>query len=75
MQQHGDKLHPVAYGSKKLTHAETKYSTIRKECLAVVWGVTNLRFFLAGKPFTLQTNYKLLSFMKQAKFSNGRVLQ
>ena len=35
MQQHGDKLHLVAYGSKKLTHAGRKYSTIEKECLAL----------------------------------------
>ena len=36
MQQCGDKLHLVAYGSKKLTHAERKYSTIEKESLAVI---------------------------------------
>ena len=33
MQQHSDKLHPVASGGKKLTHAERKHSTIKKECL------------------------------------------
>ena len=75
MQQHDDKLHPLAYGSKKLTHAERKYSTIEKECLAIVWGITKFRLFLAGKPFILQTDHKPLSFMNQAKNSNDPVLQ
>ena len=41
------------YGSKKFTHAERKYWTIEKECLAVVWMVTKFCLFLAGKPFIL----------------------
>ena len=55
MQEHEGKLHPVAYASKKLTNAETKYSTLEKECLAIIWGVGKFRLFLAGKKFVLQT--------------------
>ena len=69
MQQHGDKLHLVAHVSKKLTHAERKYSTNERECLAIVWEVTTFCLFFTRKPFILQTDHKLLLFMNQARFS------
>ena len=55
MQQHGDKLHPVASGSTKLTHVERKHSAIEKEYLVIVRGVTKFRLFLDEKPLMLQT--------------------
>ena len=36
MQEHEGKLHPIAYESKKLRNVETKYSTLEKECLAII---------------------------------------
>ena len=75
MQKHEGRFFPIAYGSKKLTSAERKYSTIEKECLAIVWGVSKFRLHLAGKPFVLQTDNQLLSFLKDAKFRNDRIMR
>ena len=75
MQEHSDKLYPVAYASKKLSSAECKYSTLEPECLAIVWGMTKFRLYLAGKPFILHTDYKPLSYLNQAKFQNDRIMR
>jgi len=75
MQQHDEKLYPIAYGSKKLTPAEQNYLTLEKECLAIVWGVRKFRLFLAGTQFILQTDHKLLSYLNQAKFQNEYVMR
>ena len=75
MQEHYDKLYPVAYASKKLSSAECKYSTLERECLSIVWGMTKFRLYLAGKPFILQTDHKPLSYLNQAKFQNDRIMR
>ena len=51
-QEHEGRFFPIEHESKRLTSAERKYSTI-EECLAIVWGVSKFRMYLAGKPFVL----------------------
>ena len=75
MQRHDDKFYPMAYASKKLTNTERKYSTMEKECLAIVWGVKKFRLFLMGKPFVLQTDHQPLAYLNKAKFQNDRILR
>ena len=75
MQEHHEKYYPVAYGSKKLTSAERRYSILEKEWIAIVWGVSKFRLYFAGKPFILQTNHQPLSFLNDAKFKNDRIMR
>ena len=69
MQKHQGKRHPVAYGSKKLTSAEQNYSTLEKECLAIVWELTKFRLDSVGKIFILQTDHKPLTNLNQVNFT------
>ena len=75
MQKHDKKLYPVAYASKKLAPAETRYSTLEKECLGIVWGVTKFRLYLAGKPFDLQTDHHPLAYLNKTKYQNDRIMR
>ena len=74
LQELDERLHPVAYVSRKLLDRETRYSTIEKECLAIVWTLQKLDRYLWGQKFILQTDHKPLTFLKSAMFKNNRIL-
>ena len=75
MQQHDERLYSVAYASKKLAPAETKYLTLEKECLGIVWGIKKFRLYFAGKPFILQTYRQPLAYINKTKYQNDRIIR
>jgi hypothetical protein len=75
LQEHDDVLHPVAFVSRKLLPRETRYSTIERECLAIVWVITKLGRYLWGRSFTLQTDHRPLTYIRSSVFKNSRVMR
>ena len=61
--------------AKKLTDTEKRYSTIERECLAVVWAIKKFKMYLYGVEFTLQTDHQPLQFINYTKFLNDRVMR
>lgn len=49
---------PIAYASRTLSKAETGYSQIEKEALALVFGVKRFHYYLYGRTFVLVTGHK-----------------
>lgn len=63
----------ISYGSRKLNDAEQNYSTIEKECLAIVWSIQNYRHYLYGQTFTVYTDHNPLTYLNSLKDSHGRL--
>jgi hypothetical protein len=72
-QEHDNEEHPVAFASRKLSPAEKKYSTIEKECLALVWGIRYFHVYLFGNRFKAETDHQPLKWLHQMQNSNNRL--
>ena len=58
----GSDWKPVAFFSRKLRPAEQNYSAFDRELLAAYLAIRHFRYFLEGRPFTLFTDHKPLTF-------------
>ncbi|GBO44562.1 Retrovirus-related Pol polyprotein from transposon 297, partial [Araneus ventricosus] len=56
---------PLAFFSRKLTPAESRYSTYDRELLAVYSSIKHFRHFLEGRDFIIYTDHKPLTFAFQ----------
>lgn len=57
-----DEEYSVAYASRTLRDAETRYTATEQELLAVVWALKKWKAFLYGQNIVVRTDHKALTF-------------
>lgn len=56
-----------------LLDAETRYSTIERECLSIVWHIKHFRIYLVGTHFTVYTDHRPLKYLFNIKDPSSRL--
>ena len=74
-QMEGELKLPIAYASRKLIPRETAYSTVEKECLAIVWAIQKFQRYLYGREFVLETDHEPLTYLNSSKIANARLMR
>lgn len=69
--EQGDR--PVAYASRRLTDAESRYSALERELLGIVWAIDHFRPYVFGRRFRVQTDHRPLQWYGKLKESSARV--
>ena len=69
----GEETRVLAYASKKLDVHQTRYSTTRKELLAVITFITQFRHYLLGQKFILRTDHSSLRWLFSFKDPQGQI--
>ena len=54
---------------------ESRYATIEKECLAIVWAIRKFEYYLYGRVFEVHTDHKPLTYMQAKKMTNKRIMR
>lgn len=67
----GEKV--ISYISRSLSPSERKFSTVEKECLAVVWAINKFRPYVEGTKFTVITDHFSLQWLHKLKEPSGRL--
>ena len=57
----------VSYASRQLSSSERNYSTIQKECLAIVWALQYFHHYLFGRTFVIVTDHRPLKWLQTMK--------
>lgn len=64
---------PINYFSKTLNPAQTRYSTIEKELLAIILSVEYFHYYLIGREFCIVTDHRPLTFLFNSKNMSARI--
>lgn len=72
-EQEDEKLHPIAFYSRKTTREESKYSAIEVEALAIVSALEKFRVYLIGLHFIIKTDCNSLRFLESKREMSPRI--
>ena len=64
---------PVAFASRKLKDAESRYSATERELLALVWATSHFKCYLANKHFKIYTDHAALTYVLKIKDATSRM--
>ena len=71
IQQHKGKDQPIAFASKSLTDAETRYANIERELLAIVFACQRFSTYLLGRSFVVESDHKPLEMIAMKNLANA----
>lgn len=66
---------PIRHISRTLKGPELNYSATEKEALAIVWGVTSLRYYLYQHPFEIITDHNALVWLMTNKDLSSKLMR
>ena len=75
LQGEGDERMPIAYASRSLKPAETRYTATEIECLGMKWAVNQFRPYVHGRRFTLETDHVALKWLRTVQHNNARLIR
>ena len=71
IQKHKGKDQPIAFASKSLTDAETRYANIERELLAIVFACQRFSTYLLGRSFVAESDHKPLEMIAMKNLANA----
>jgi hypothetical protein len=72
MQNQGEGLRPIAFLSKKMTAAETRYPVHEQELLAILHALRAWRHYLGGRHFTVLSDHQSLQYVQTSAMATPR---
>lgn len=69
----GREERPIQYFSRSLNETQSRYSTIERELLAIIWSIEWFRAYLYGRKFYIVTDHKPLQFLFNNNHTNSRI--
>ena len=71
IQKHKGKDQPIAFASKSLTDAKTRYANIERELLAIVFACQRFSTYLLGRSFIAESDHKPLEMIAMKNLANA----
>ena len=68
-------LRPIVYLSKMLDRHQRNYATLEKECFAMVWAIKELRRYLFGVSFIVQTDHRPLQWLMSKPEQSAKTIR